>query len=138
MIAKTAPADLKYTKTHEWVRFEAGDSGQKIATVGITAFALEALTDLVFVDLPPVGQEVQAGTPFGEIESVKAVSDLNSPVAGRVLEVNSSLVSNLEHLGEDPYGNGWFVKIAVTSDQGLSDLLSAAAYQKQCEEESAE
>ena len=138
MTAKTAPADLKYTKTHEWVRLAADAAGQKTATVGITAFALEALTDLVFVDLPPVGREVRAGVSFGEIESVKAVSDLNSPVTGRVLEVNSELVSNLEHLNDDPYVNGWFVKIALTSDEGLSELLDAAAYQKQCEEESAE
>ena len=135
MSVQPPPADLKYTKTHEWVRLETGASGQ-MATVGITAFALEALTDLVFVDLPKVGREVAAGEPFGEIESVKAVSDLNSPVSGRVAEVNADLVNNLQRLGEDPYGQGWFVKIAVTDAAALADLLDAAAYQKQCEEES--
>jgi glycine cleavage system H protein len=136
--AKSAPVDLKYSKSHEWVRLESGPGGQKIATVGITAFALQALTDLVFVDLPAVGRDVHAGESFGEIESVKAVSDLNSPVDGRVVEVNTSLASNLAHLAEDPYGGGWFVKIAVSGEGGLSDLMDATAYQKQCEEESAE
>ena len=124
-----------YSKTHEWVRVEAGSSGEKTAVVGITAFALEALTDLVFVDLPDVGRQVKAGQPFGEIESVKAVSDLYSPVDGEIVEVNSSLAGNLEHLAEDPYEAGWFVKIKIADESGLAGLLDEGAYKKQCEEE---
>ncbi len=124
-----------YSKTHEWVRVETGSSGEKTAVVGITAFALEALTDLVFVDLPDVGRQVKAGQPFGEIESVKAVSDLYSPVDGEIVEVNSSLAGNLEHLAEDPYEAGWFVKIKIVDEAGLAGLLDEAAYKKQCEEE---
>jgi len=129
-----APSDLLYSRTHEWVRLEPAAAGQT-ATVGITAFALEALTDLVFVDLPQVGREVKAGEAFGEIESVKAVSDLYSPVDGRVVEVNAELANNLEHLADDPYGNGWFVKIAVSDAAGLAKLMDETAYRKQCEEE---
>jgi glycine cleavage system H protein len=127
--------NLLYTKTHEWAKIEADASGAKIATVGLTAFALEAWTDLVFVELPAVGRELQAGQPFGEIESVKAVSDLNSPVDGQVVEVNASLAENLEHLADDPYQAGWFIKIKVSNEAGLADLLDEAAYKKQCEEE---
>ncbi len=124
-----------YSKTHEWVRVEAAPSGEKTAVVGITAFALEALTDLVFVDLPSVGRQVKAGQPFGEIESVKAVSDLYSPVDGEIVEVNSSLAGNLEHLAEDPYEAGWFVKIKISNEAGLAELLDESSYKKQCEEE---
>jgi len=127
--------DRLYSKTHEWVLIEADPAGGKIATVGLTAFALEALTDLVHVELPPVGQVVKAGQPFGEIESVKAVSDLYSPVDGTVAEVNSALADNLEHLADDPYEAGWFIKVKLAGDGGLSELLDEAAYQKQCEEE---
>jgi len=120
----------KYSKTHEWVVVESG-----VATVGLTAFALEALTDLVHVELPEIGRKVKASQPFGEIESVKAVSDLYSPVDGEVVEVNAALADNLEHLAEDPYKSGWFVKIKITDEAGLAELLDEAAYQKQCEEE---
>ncbi|MEN6458099.1 MAG: glycine cleavage system protein GcvH [Thermoguttaceae bacterium] len=122
--------NLRYNKTHEWVRVE-----DQIATVGLTAFALEMLTDLVHVDLPSVGKQVSAGQPFGEIESVKAVSDLYSPVDGEVVEVNAALAGNLEHLAEDPYGAGWFIKIKLGNEAGLANLLDEAAYKKQCEEE---
>lgn len=124
-----------YSKTHEWVRVETNPSGEKTATVGLTAFALEALTDLVFVDLPAVGRQVQAGQPFGEIESVKAVSDLYSPVDGEVSAVNTALADNLEHLADDPYEAGWFIKIKITDEAGIAALLNEAAYKKQCEEE---
>jgi glycine cleavage system H protein len=124
-----------YSKTHEWVRVEADPRGGKIAVVGLTAFALEALTDLVYVELPAVGQPVQAGEPFGEIESVKAVSDLYSPVDGTVAAVNAALADNLEHLAEDPYQTGWFIKIKISDEAGLALLLDEAAYKKQCEEE---
>jgi glycine cleavage system H protein len=129
--------ELLYSKTHEWVRVGADAAGTQIATVGLTAFALEALTDLVFVELPEVGRQLTAGEPFGEIESVKAVSDLYSPVDGEVLEVNSRLAENLENLASDPYQAGWFIKIKISDESGLAELLDEAAYKKQCEEEAA-
>ena len=127
--------DRLYSKTHEWVRVETDPSGGKTAVVGLTAFALEALTDLVFVDLPAVGRQFKAGEPFGEIESVKAVSDLYSPVDGNVSAINSAIAGNLAHLADDPYEAGWFIKIKITNDAGLAELLDEAAYKKQCEEE---
>jgi len=132
------PEELRYAKTHEWVHVETDASGRKIATVGITAFALEALTDLVFIDLPEVGRSVQAGVPMGEVESVKAVSDLYSPVDGEVIEVNTGAADQLDKLPEDPYGAGWLVKIKITDEAGLKDLLDYQAYQKQCAEEMSE
>ncbi len=100
--------------------------------MGLTTFALEQLTDLVHVELPPPGRKVKAGQPLGEIESVKAVSDLYSPVDGEVAEVNSAIAGNLQHLPEDPYNAGWLVKIKVGNEAGLSALLDEAAYKKQC------
>jgi glycine cleavage system H protein len=129
------PEKLLYSKTHEWVHVETDATGAKTATVGLSAFALEALTDLVFVQLPEVGRAVAAGEPFGEIESVKAVSDLYSPVDGEIVEVNSGLVDKLDALADDPYEVGWFVKIKIGDDAGLANLLDYVAYQKQCEEE---
>ena len=126
--------DLLFSKTHEWVRVESDPGGAKIATVGISAFAVEALTDLVYIDLPQAGRQVAAGEPFGEIESVKAVSDLYSPVAGRIVEVNTAIVDHLDRLSADPYQAGWLVKIRLSDEAGLRDLLDPAAYQKQCEE----
>ena len=111
------PQDLLYSKTHEWVRL-ADNAGGKTATLGLTAFALEMLTDLVHVELPPLGRQLKAGQPFGEIESVKAVSDLYSPVDGQIVEVNPALAGNLEHLAEDPYGAGWFIKIKLSGEAG--------------------
>lgn len=127
--------DRLYSKTHEWVRVENDPSGNKIAVVGLTAFAIEALTDLVYVGLPEIGRQVKAGEPFGEIESIKAVSDLYSPVDGEVTAVNSSLADNLAHLADDPYQAGWFIKIKIADDAGLAELLDEATYKKQCEEE---
>jgi len=126
--------NLLYSKTHEWARVETVGGG-KVATVGLTGFALEALTDLVHIELPEVGRQVKAGQPFGEIESVKAVSDLNSPIDGEVVEVNAAVADNLEHLAEDPYKNGWFIKVKVGNEAGLKNLLDEAAYKKQCEQE---
>ena len=127
--------DRLYNKTHEWVRIEIDPAGDKIAVVGLTAFAIETLTDLVFIDLPPVGRQVKAGDSFGEIESVKAVSDLYSPVDGEIVEVNSEVAQNLERLADDPYDAGWFIKIKIVDEAGLAELLDEAAYKKQCEEE---
>jgi len=129
------PEQLLYAKTHEWVHVETDPSGAKIATVGLSAFALEVLTDLVYIELPEVGREVEAGASFGEIESVKAVSDLFSPVDGEIAEVNPDVADGLERLADDPYEAGWLVKIKITDESGLSALLDYAAYQKQCEEE---
>ena len=128
------PADLKFNKTHEWVHLEAFDDG-KIATIGISQFAVEQLTDLVYIELPEVGRTLAAGESFGEIESVKAVSDLYSPVSGDVLEVNSTLTDNLEVFSEDPYGAGWIMKVKVTDESGIDQLLDEATYAKQCAEE---
>ena len=129
---------LLYAKTHEWTRVETGPDGRKIATVGLTAFALEALTDLVFIDLPPVGRTLARGERFGEVESVKAVSDLYSPVDGEVVAVNADVVGRLDKLGADPYDAGWLVKIRITDESGLRGLMDYAAYRRQCEEETKE
>jgi glycine cleavage system H protein len=129
------PQDLLYTKTHEWTRVESSPAGEKIATVGITAFAYELLTDLVFVALPELGKSARADAPLGEIESVKAVSDFNSPVDGEVVAVNAEVPENLEQLPQDPYGRWWFVKIKITNETSLKKLMDAAAYEKQCTEE---
>ena len=128
------PAQLLYTKSHEWVRVEPGPAGTKIATVGITAFAIEALTDLVFIELPAAGRTVEAGKPFGEVESVKAVSDLYSPVSGEIVEVNRAVPDNLEILAKDPYGDGWLIKVKLSDESSLAKLMDYAAYQKQCQE----
>ena len=127
------PENLKFAKTHEWVSVEEG--ADKVATVGVSAFAVEALTDLVFMQLPDVGRKLKAGETFGEIESVKAVSDLYSPVDGEVVEVNSALADKLETLNTDPYGEGWLVKVKLSDDAALKHLMDYAAYQKMCEEE---
>jgi len=130
-----SPETLLFTKTHEWVRLETEPSGAQVAVVGVTAFALEALTDLVFIDLPAVGRRVRAGEPFGEVESVKAVSDLYSPVDGEIIEVNSSVADHLDRLAHDPYQTGWLVKIRITDDSNLNTLLDYNAYQKHCAEQ---
>ena len=125
------PKDLLYAETHEWVRVSQ-EGGRKVGTVGITAFALEQLTDLVHMVLPKVGTRVKAGQPFGEVESVKAVSDLYSPVDGEVTAVHSDLVSKLETLGSDPYQQGWMIKVAISDESSLKKLMDATAYEKQC------
>ncbi|MFO0913158.1 MAG: glycine cleavage system protein GcvH [Pirellulales bacterium] len=127
------PEALAYAKTHEWVANE-DVNGQRVATVGISAFAVQQLTDLVYIELPKVGRQVKAGDSFGEIESVKAVSDLYSPVTGEVVAVNSELADHLEWFSDDPYGKGWIAKVRVDSAAPTSELLDFAAYQKQCAE----
>ncbi len=122
------PGDLQYTKSHEWVRVENG-----VATVGITDHAQDELGDVVFVELPETGATLAPGDSFGAVESVKAVSDLYSPVGGEVVEVNSALEDNPEKINEDPYGEGWILKLQI-SDRG--DLLSAEDYEKVLQEES--
>ncbi len=127
------PDDLRYTETHEWVRVERAPDGKR-ATVGITAFAAEMLTDLVHIDLPRVGTAVQAGQPFGEVESVKSVSDLNSPVDGEVVEVNDAIATRLEAVSSDPFGAGWLIKVRIADEAGLEALMDRAAYEAQCRE----
>ncbi len=128
------PEDLLYAKTHEWAHLDQRD-GQKIATVGLSHFAVEALTDLVYLELPEVGRQVKAGESFGEIESVKAVSDLYSPVTGEIVEVNGTLSEHLEKFQDDPYGEAWIVKIKITDEASLKDLMDPQTYEKQCAEE---
>lgn len=117
-------ADMKFAKTHEWIRPENGG----LATVGISAYAVEALTDLVFMQLPAVGRKVKAGESIGEIESVKAVSDMYAPVSGEIVEVNTALPGQLETLGKDPYGAGWIVRIRPDDQAEMGSLLDQAAY----------
>lgn len=128
------PDDLLFQESHEWAHV-ADEGGQKIATIGISAFAVQQLTDLVFLDLPKVGEAVSAGKEFGEVESVKAVSPLYSPVDGEVVATNETLPDNLEVLGEDPFGKGWMIKVQLTDESSLAKLMDYATYQKQCAEE---
>ena len=124
----SVPEDLQYTKSHEWVRTE-GDT----AIIGITDHAQEELGDVVFVELPEQGAAIEAGDSFGSVESVKAVSDLYSPVGGEVVEVNSSLEDAPEKINDDPYGEGWIVKLRTSEEAAL---LSPEEYEKVVEEES--
>lgn len=122
---------LRYSQSHEWVHWN-GD----VATVGITDFAVSELTDLVFIDLPAVGSQVQAGTSCGEIESVKAVSDLNSPLSGEIVEINETLPDSLELLSESPFEAGWMIKIAPSDPSEIESLMDRAAYEKFCADHS--
>ena len=117
-------APRRYAPSHEWIRLE--DDGT--ATIGISAYAVEALTDLVFMQLPDVGRRVKAGESFGEIESVKAVSDMYAPVAGEVVAVNMELPQRLETLGQDPYEAGWIVRIKPDTPAAVEGLLDQTAY----------
>jgi glycine cleavage system H protein len=128
------PDKLLFAKTHEWASI-AVEGAEKIATIGLSAFAVEALTDLVFIELPKVGRQVKAEESFCEVESVKAVSDIYAPVAGEVIAVNESLPDHLETLSGDPYGDGWIAKIRVSDEAALAKLMDHAAYQKLCAEE---
>ena len=121
------PVELKYTKSHEWIRYEDG-----VAVIGISDFAQDALGDVVFVNLPQVGDEVAAGESFGDVESVEAVSDLICPVSGVVCAVNEDLEDSPENLNEDPYG-AWIIKVEEVT--GEEELLDAAAYEAFCAEE---
>jgi len=118
------PDDLKYSREHEWVLVEG-----KVATVGITAFAEEQLGDVVFVELPAVGDKVTKDEAMGVVESVKAVSDVYAPVSGTVTEVNDDLSENTELVNEDCYGDGWMVKIELSDPTDLDELMTAAEYE---------
>jgi glycine cleavage system H protein len=133
------PEKLKYTKTHEWVAVE-GDT----ATIGITDFAVHLLSDLVFADLPPAGKKMTKGQPFGEVESVKAVSDLYAPISGEVITKNDRLTerrgpdgktiaAELDLLTTSPFENGWLIKAKISSPGELADLLDQAQYKAHCQ-----
>ena len=125
------PSRLKYAPTHEWVRLE-GD----IATVGISRFAVDQLTDLIMIDLPPIGKKLTEGKSFGEIESVKAVSDLYAPVSGEVVAVNQAIVSDVQRLAADPYTDGWLIKLKVDDPAQVGALLDFAAYERRISDQS--
>jgi len=119
------PDDLKYTESHQWARPDG-----EVATIGITDYAQDQMGDLVYVELPEVGDDVTTGAPFGQVESVKAVSDVNSPVSGEVTEVNEALVDAPEIVNKDCYGDGWLIKVKMSDPPELGALLDSAAYQE--------
>ena len=123
------PEDLKYTREHEWVLIDGST-----ATIGITDHAQHELGDVVFVELPAVGDRVEKTEAFGVVESTKAVSDVYAPLSGEVTEINDDLPDNPELINEDPYGDGWMIKIAVGDAADLDDLMSAEEYRKFVEE----
>ena len=125
------PKTLRFAKTHEWAVLEGG-----ICTVGITKFAVEQLTDIVYIELPDVGDHTFAGESFGEIESVKAVSDLYAPVNGEVAEINEKILDDPTGVAKDPYGNGWMLKIKVEPGATLDHLMTLEQYEKQIASES--
>jgi glycine cleavage system H protein len=117
------PDELKYLDSHEYVRLE-----DTIATIGISAFAVDQLGDIVFLELPDVGDTVTKGEKFGTVESVKAVEDLNSPVTGTIVEANAPLMDTPEQLADDPYGMAWLLKVQVDNPDDLDDAMSAQEY----------
>lgn len=125
------PEDLKYTEEHEWLLTTEGNT----VRVGITAYAQDQLGDVVFVELPKVGAAVEAGTPLGEVESTKSVSEIFAPVSGTVVAVNTALDESPELINSDPYGDGWIVEINAEDLSALDELMDAAAYQELTEKE---
>lgn len=121
----TYPDDVRYTREHEWAREQDG-----VVTVGITAYATEQLGDIVFVELPEVGRTLESGKTFGVVEAVKTVSDLYSPLAGEVVEVNTALGDDPSVVNKDPYGAGWMVRIRLADPASFASLLSSADYAK--------
>lgn len=126
-MAWKTPSDLKYLKSDEWVRLE-GENG----TIGISDYAQDQLNDIVYVELPDVGTELQKGEKFASVESVKAASDMYMPIAGTVTEVNTALSDSPELINSDPFGNGWIIKISVSGDADSDTLLSAEQYAEWC------
>lgn len=122
------PQNLYYTRDHEWVKVEG-----EIATVGITEFAQKQLGDIVYIELPQIGQNLEVHQTIGAIESVKAVSDVFSPVAGEVIEVNEKLNDSPELINQDPYGEGWIIKLKMKNKEDLNQLMSASDYEKYVE-----
>ncbi len=117
------PSDLKYLDTHEYVRLDG-----EIATVGITTFAIDQLGDVVFLDLPEIGDAMTKGETFGSIESVKAVEDLNSAITGTVIERNDAIIESPEQVADDPYGDGWLIKVRINDPGDVDDALTADEY----------
>ncbi|MFS8867069.1 glycine cleavage system protein GcvH [Synechococcus sp. H65.1] len=117
------PPHLRYVDTHEYIRVE-----DDIAVIGITAYAVDQLGDIVFVGLPEEGTEIEKGESFGSVESVKAVEDLYAPVSGEVVAVNKAVVDSPESIADDPYGDGWLIKVRMTNPEDLEDTMSAEAY----------
>ncbi len=125
------PEDSKYAKSHEYVHMEG-----EVGTVGITDYAQKELGDVVFVELPQVGTQLEAGDELGSIESVKAVSELFAPVSGEVVEINEALAEKPELVNTDPYGDGWMIRIRISDTTELDDLMNAEEYEEYCETES--
>lgn len=124
------PDDLKYLDTHEYVRLDG-----EIATLGISAFAVDQLGDIVFLELPEIGDALEKGETFGSIESVKAVEDMYAPISGTVIERNDAMVESPELVSEDPYGEGWLLKVRINDADELNDALSASEYRAEVEGE---
>ena len=129
MASSNIPADLKYTRTDEWIKMDGGE-----AVIGVTDYAQNALSDVVYVELPQVGESFKAGDSFGTVESVKAASDMHLPIGGTVTAINSELENTPEKVNHSPYGNGWFIRIRPSNPGELDSLLDAAAYGKYSEE----
>ncbi|MEZ4742846.1 MAG: glycine cleavage system protein GcvH [Bdellovibrionota bacterium] len=119
------PANLSYTEDHEWISNKTGT-----AKVGISAFAVEQLGDIVYVELPDIGSSFATGEAFGTVESTKTVSDLNMPLAGKIIEINQDIVDSPESLQEDSYRDGWLIKVEISSDEGADSLMDSEAYEK--------
>ena len=124
------PENLLYTQEHEWIRLDGNN-----ATVGITQFAQDQLGDIVFVELPEIGTQIEKEIPFGVVESVKTVSDLYAPVSGTVKAVNQDLESNPEQVNNEPYGSGWIIEIEISDKNELEKLMSPEKYTEQCDKE---
>jgi glycine cleavage system H protein len=125
------PEDSRYAKSHEYVHVEGG-----VGTVGITDYAQKELGDVVFVELPPVGTQLEAGDELGSIESVKAVSELFAPVSGEVVEINETLADKPELVNTDPYGDGWMIRVKMSDPSEVEELMNAEEYEEYCETES--
>lgn len=123
------PADRRYARSDEWIRIDG-----PVARIGITDYAQSELSDIVFVEVPEVGSQIDAGAPFGVVESVKAVSDLLAPISGEVIQVNEELDEHPELVNEEPYGRGWIIEIRTTDTGAVADLLESEAYRQHVEE----
>lgn len=121
------PDDCKYSETHEWIKYS---DKKKEATIGITDYAVEQLSDLVHIELPKIGEALEQGAPFGEVESVKTVADLVAPISGKVLEINKEVEKDLDTLKEEPFEEGWLIKIKVTDPSELEGLMTKKEYQE--------
>ncbi len=125
MAAESYPPDLKYSKEHDWVRIEG-----EVAVFGVTWFAQDALGEIVYADLPDIGEAVAAGTPYGELESVKAVSDVFAPLSGEIVDVNAVLEDEPQLVNEDCYGEGWILRVRLSDESELGGLMDDGAYQE--------